>query len=48
MIQQDAAEIGITFTVRTINGRLPDDPDAVEEHPDRRAPGLGQGLRRRR
>ena len=27
--------------------RVPDDPDAVEERPDRRAPGLGQGLRRR-
>ena len=25
---------------------VPDDPDGREEHPDRRAPGLGQGLRR--
>ena len=46
VIQQSAAKIGITFTVRVGRGRLPGDPDAVAQHPDRRAAGLGQGLRR--
>ena len=46
IIEADAAKIGITFTVRSINGAYPTIQTPVEEHPDRRAPELGQGLRR--
>ena len=40
-IQQDAAKIGITFTVAHDQRRVPDGPDRREERPDLRAPRLG-------
>ena len=48
VIEQDAAKIGITFKVRTINGAYPTIQTPRRTTPDRGAPGLGQGLRRRR
>ena len=44
--QADAAKIGITFTVRSINGAYPTIQTPSKNIPFSRAPGVGQGLRR--